>query len=89
MQVFCQWYQDAELDYLQRTNNMAEPHIEISLPNQIQIATIDKQRLIPQLRTVLLKGIDSRGLIFFTNYNGNKVSVQLRERLTWRLAGQC
>src|SRR5258705_421724 len=44
----------------------------IPLPNTIQIATIDPITYHPHLRTVLLKGIDSRGLIFFTNYHSAK-----------------
>ncbi len=39
--------------------------------NALQVATIDAAGL-PSLRTVLAKGIDERGVIFFTNYESAK-----------------
>ncbi len=40
-------------------------------PNAIALATADKQGR-PSVRTVLLKGADARGFIFFTNYESRK-----------------
>ena len=40
-------------------------------PNAISLATADKHGR-PSVRTVLLKGLDSRGFIFFTNYESRK-----------------
>ena len=39
--------------------------------NAITLATVDAQGR-PSARIVLLKGIDSRGFVFFTNYNSRK-----------------
>jgi len=40
-------------------------------PNAIALATADKDGR-PSVRTVLLKGLDPRGFIFFTNYESRK-----------------
>ena len=39
--------------------------------NAMVLATVDKNG-IPSTRTVLLKGVDERGFIFFTNYDSRK-----------------
>jgi pyridoxamine 5'-phosphate oxidase len=39
--------------------------------NAMTLATVDKNG-IPSTRTVLLKGVDARGFIFFTNYDSRK-----------------
>jgi len=39
--------------------------------NAMVLATVDKNG-IPSSRTVLLKGVDARGFIFFTNYDSRK-----------------
>ena len=39
--------------------------------NAMVLATVDKHGL-PSSRTVLLKGVDGRGFIFFTNYDSRK-----------------
>ena len=39
--------------------------------NAMVLATVDKNGL-PSARTVLLKGVDERGFIFFTNYDSRK-----------------
>jgi len=39
--------------------------------NAMVLATVDKNG-IPSTRTVLLKGIDERGFVFFTNYDSRK-----------------
>jgi pyridoxine/pyridoxamine 5'-phosphate oxidase len=76
MEIFCSWYIDAEKDYWKHTactgcNNTKVCH-GVPLPNTMQVATIDPTTQHPHIRTVLLKGIDSRGLIFFSNYHSNK-----------------
>ena len=40
-------------------------------PNAMALATASRQG-VPALRTVLLKGFDARGLVFYTNYSSNK-----------------
>lgn len=40
-------------------------------PNAMQLATVDPGGR-PAVRTVLLKGIDERGIVFFTNYDSAK-----------------
>jgi len=40
-------------------------------PNAMTLATADKSG-IPSARIVLLKGVDDRGLTFFTNYSSKK-----------------
>jgi pyridoxamine 5'-phosphate oxidase len=44
------------------------PNLEV---NAMQLATVDAQGK-PSVRTVLLKGVDARGFIFFTNYQSRK-----------------
>ncbi len=46
-------------------------------PNAMNIATVD-QNGRPSSRTVLLKGVDDSGFLFFTNYNSRKGN-QLKE----------
>jgi pyridoxamine 5'-phosphate oxidase len=53
--------------------------------NAMVLATVDKNG-IPSTRTVLLKGIDERGFIFFTNYDsrkGHEVSENPNASLTF------
>ena len=40
-------------------------------PNAVSLATVDAEGL-PNLRTVLLKGHDERGFVFYTNFEGVK-----------------
>lgn len=43
----------------------------IKYPNAMVISTVSKKN-IPSVRTVLMKGYDKYGFIFFTNYGSNK-----------------
>ena len=43
----------------------------ISEPNALQLATVDADG-IPDVRTVLARGFDERGVVFFTNYSSAK-----------------
>lgn len=43
---------------------------EPDVPNAMQLATLSEGR--PQVRTVLLKGHDERGFVFYTNYASRK-----------------
>ena len=54
----------------QQTLKRAEKK-KIFLPNAIALATSSKQAF-PSLRMMLLKGIDERGFIFYTNLNSRK-----------------
>ena len=66
LHVFCSWYADAERAY----HAKAPPADGVAWPNTMQLATaVDG---LPHVRHVLLKGLDARGLIFFTNYEGGK-----------------
>ena len=55
---FARWFQDAE-------------QAEIPMPNAMTLATSSRQGK-PSARIVLLKGVDERGFVFFTNYEGRK-----------------
>ncbi|MDX2264392.1 MAG: pyridoxamine 5'-phosphate oxidase [Hyphomicrobiales bacterium] len=44
---------------------------EINDPNAMALATVDSSGL-PNVRTVLLKGLDERGFVFYTNYESAK-----------------
>src|SRR5690349_9343697 len=44
---------------------------ELLEPNAMTLATVDEDSR-PSARTVLLKGVDARGFIFFTNYESRK-----------------
>ncbi len=48
-----------------------------TVPNAFSLATIGVSRG-PTLRTVLLKSFDSKGFVFFTNYNSRK-ALQIEE----------
>ncbi len=51
---------------------LAEAEVsEINDPNAMCLATVDKDGY-PDARMVLLKGLDSRGFAFFTNYESRK-----------------
>jgi len=69
MQVFAQWYMDGESAY----NKLSPDRMDgpVHWPNTMQISTVSTSGF-PSVRTVLLKGFDSRGLVFFTNYSGRK-----------------
>jgi pyridoxamine 5'-phosphate oxidase len=49
----------------------ARQHPEIQLPEAMTLATADAQRR-PSARMVLLKGLDEKGFVFYTNYNSRK-----------------
>jgi pyridoxamine 5'-phosphate oxidase len=55
---FERWFQEAEA-------------AKIPEPNAMVLATANREGR-PSARTVLLKGIDGRGLVFFTNYESRK-----------------
>src|SRR6185437_1192601 len=53
--------------------------------NAMVLASVDKNG-IPSTRTVLLKGVDARGFVFFTNYDsrkGRELSENLNASLTF------
>jgi pyridoxamine 5'-phosphate oxidase len=54
-----QWYAEAAL------------HPAIGDPNAMQLATVDAD-FAPDVRTVLARGFDERGVVFFTNYESAK-----------------
>jgi pyridoxamine 5'-phosphate oxidase len=55
------WYADAAAD------------AAVVEPNAMQVATVDAEGR-PSVRTVLLKGFDQRGVVFYTNYDSAKAS---------------
>jgi pyridoxamine 5'-phosphate oxidase len=55
---FDQWFQEAEA-------------AKITEPNAMTLATATRDGR-PSVRTVLLKGVDGRGLVFYTNYESRK-----------------
>lgn len=58
IEQFQRWFEDAE-------------HAELLDVNAMTLATVTEQG-DPAARTVLLRGIDARGLLFFTNYESAK-----------------
>jgi pyridoxamine 5'-phosphate oxidase len=56
--LFNQWFDDAE-------------RAEINDPNAMTLATVDKNGM-PNSRVVLLKGMDARGFVFYTNFESVK-----------------
>lgn len=56
--LFAAWLKDAEAS-------------EINDPNAVALATVDADGL-PNVRMVLLKGFDSRGFVFYTNFESQK-----------------
>lgn len=58
MAFFRKWFDDAV-------------HAKVMEVNAMTLATVDKQGS-PHARIVLLKGVDERGFLFFTNYNSHK-----------------
>lgn len=61
--LFQSWYKKAE---------RSEP----SLPNAVSLATADKNG-VPSARMVLLKAVDERGFVFYTNFESRK-GLELR-----------
>ena len=55
---FEQWFQEAEA-------------AKVTEPNAMTLATVDRDGR-PSARTVLLKGCDGRGFVFYTNYESRK-----------------
>lgn len=79
---FQQWFRDAETaraagSWLRRVGVGFYKWLQIVFgrkpidPNAMTLATVDLQGR-PSARTVLLKGADRRGFIFFTNYGSRK-----------------
>ncbi|WP_274629816.1 pyridoxamine 5'-phosphate oxidase [Arvimicrobium flavum] len=70
-ELFAAWLEDA---------SASEPND----PNAVALATVDEDGL-PNVRMVLLKGFDSAGFVFYTNYE----SAKGQELLTNRKAAMC
>jgi len=62
---FQKWFEQIALDWNQRADRSSED------VNAMVLATVDKNGK-PSTRTVLLKGVNERGFIFFTNYDSRK-----------------
>ncbi|MBB5571699.1 MULTISPECIES: pyridoxamine 5'-phosphate oxidase [Rhizobium] len=69
--LFASWLRDAEAN---------EPND----PNAVALATVDKDGL-PNVRMVLLKGFDSQGFVFYTNFESRKG----QEILSQKKAAMC
>jgi pyridoxamine 5'-phosphate oxidase len=68
------------LEQLQRWYDEAAAVPEILDPNAMQIATVD-QGGMPDIRTVLARGFDESGIVFYTNYEsakGNQLATNPR-----------
>ncbi|KQZ63288.1 pyridoxamine 5'-phosphate oxidase [Rhizobium sp. Root149] len=57
-ELFAKWLKDAEAS-------------EINDPNATALGTVDQDGL-PNVRMVLLKGLDERGFVFYTNFESQK-----------------
>jgi pyridoxamine 5'-phosphate oxidase len=64
---------DTWIDQLRRWFDAAAADPTIREANAIQLATADA-RGRPSVRTVLAKGIDERGIVFYTNYESAKAA---------------
>jgi pyridoxamine 5'-phosphate oxidase len=62
---FQKWFEQIASDWNERTDRSSGD------VNAMVLATVDKNGK-PSARTVLLKGVDERGFIFFTNYDSRK-----------------
>jgi pyridoxamine 5'-phosphate oxidase len=62
---------DSWLAQLQAWYSEAAADVRIAEPNAMQVATVDEAGR-PDLRTVLARGIDARGVVFYTNYTSAK-----------------
>lgn len=64
---------DLQPDPIRQFDDWMREAIETQLlePNAMSLATVSAGGA-PSLRTVLLKGFDARGLVFYTNYASNK-----------------
>jgi pyridoxamine 5'-phosphate oxidase len=58
---------DSWLAQLQRWYDEAAADARIGEPNAMQVATVDEAGR-PDIRTVLARGFDPRGVVFYTNY---------------------
>ena len=67
LHVFTAWMADAEAAYHALPRSSSAP---VTWPNTMQLATCTDGQ--PHVRNVLLKGLDARGLVFYTNYDGGK-----------------
>ncbi|WP_035603043.1 pyridoxamine 5'-phosphate oxidase [Haloferula sp. BvORR071] len=65
--------EDLEADPIRQFEAWFQQAIELGLhePNAMSLATVDASGQ-PLLRTVLLKGFDTRGFVFYTNYESRK-----------------
>ena len=66
MQLFAQWLKEAEGK-------------ELNDPNAMAVATVDDEGL-PNVRMVLLKGVDAGGFVFYTNFESRKGRELLASR---------
>ena len=66
---------DLAPDWLEQLRAWLRDAVSAGLPepNAMVVATADAQGR-PSARTVLLKGLDERGLVFFTNYHSRKAA---------------
>ena len=62
---------DSWLAQLQAWYAEAAADVRIGEPNAMQVATVDEAGR-PDLRTVLARGFDPRGVVFYTNYTSAK-----------------
>lgn len=69
--LFAEWLREAEAS-------------ELNDPNAVALATVDEDGL-PNVRMVLLKGFDSNGFVFYTNFESQKG----REILGQKKAAMC
>ena len=62
---------DSWLEQLRRWYAEAAAEESIGEPNALQLATVDPDG-VPDVRTVLARGFDERGVVFYTNYASAK-----------------
>ena len=66
LKLFGQWMKDAEKK-------------EINDPNAASLATVDRNGM-PNVRVVLMKGVDDKGFVFYTNFGSVKAKELLKTK---------
>lgn len=69
--VFTDMFSETDPFSLFKTWMVSAGESEINDPNAMSVATVDTDGL-PDVRILLLKGVDSRGFVFYTNENSTK-----------------
>ena len=71
-----------------RAKHVRTPELGVREPSAMSLATVDANGQ-PSIRTVLLRGIDERGFVFFTNSQSRKgTQMAGPSRCMWKVASR-